>query len=561
MKAADRAVGNGAVLFLMGEEGMLHIGSCRRRLFSVGFGDTGRYIEEDPDSSMPLSFSLYAEGKPEDPRLMRSSVRVSVYPDERTASLVCTLYAMHELTLSIEMEEGVRLTRFERLAKRMDSRPALKMTTKDGEALYLVCDGNYRFEEDEQTVTIGMGYTRFVLYLQDGTEGLDRLFNLYETAIVPYGERLPQNYAYLSAVKKRRRRPSRKIAMLPPRERQMALSMTTLAKEVTSSKGGYYLNRGPIALADMCQVASLFVSLGERAEAERFLNFLLFLLRRYDRLPQFCLADGSQPSFQTNVPDVAAEYAACLVAQYERTFSLSAPSALKKALFRLIKEEQRLLRGGTMPFSPWERCLPRQARFGHSDGSAEATLRCFAAGRAVLSFSEDAVPHGARAKLAGTLDHVAASFPKRFVFLSETYLNCPDKERGARRYSKVDGFCDACHRRACLSLVGDGYLCEDCRAKERVPEETVLSRIKDEGVLARLASILGVSTAEEPATSMPSNKTLSPVELVARLYFEGMRDVALRQELLDAAWCLFDKGTLPLADACFLFRAVVSTVR
>ena len=199
-----RVIGCGTLLLRSDESCLLRVGTYSEPLFEADCGAEGSFREYAMVGAA-LTLSLYGAPPPVEPGWLRSFVKMSLYPDTLSSTLMITVAAMHDLYLTLRFARGVRKEVFSRYARDIEDLPCLKLTTPSGKSVYLMAEGAWDYDEDTSLLHLRSGYTRMMVALSDARTDYTVFRRIFRTVQATNPDRItPGNSLYKRACRKRK---------------------------------------------------------------------------------------------------------------------------------------------------------------------------------------------------------------------------------------------------------------------------------------------------------------------------------------------------------------------
>ncbi len=374
------------------------------------------------------------------------------------------IHAMFDFTLVLKRGIGTSAEYFEKLNSALGCLPALKLRAGD-DVIYILFSGSVVYNRDLEEFSFSAGESMAFI-----TKDIDAL----TPCLV---KRLPKD-----------RFNSKSLTL----ERSKAGGLRRIALEEienrTSSVGGLYIGdsrsrsryfRGETCksvslTSEMLSYMKLITALKDRRSADRLLDFILYLHKRYKRIPHACTPSGDNAELTLNVYEPAVIAAADAVIRYNSTFGMP-----RREISVAVTEElctmARLSCHGMMPVSPYDTSYLKanymsDARF---HGSKATTLEFMACLEAFIPIADK--------RRADSLEASLTAAKKFFGlnFCEGNYM--PYRARLIKKPHKVSGCCDRCKSFALLTAYRKRYLCTSC--SEIVKK--LISKIKTEKIYER----------------------------------------------------------------------------
>ncbi len=467
------------------------------------YGETLLLAESDGNGSYYRSWredgglrvDFYGMPEPKDPTLRRSAVSVTFHFSGETATLITGVSAAHSVSFRLRPGRGGRISFFDRLFSDSGGIPCVKMTAPSGNSLYMAYDGDIRFDDETETLCFDRGQGRLLFLCPDEEVDRDALIRLFRTACPPiFGRRMPEQ-RFLARSYARRRCVLGALAPIGEEQGLLRHLVAEMREELYARQsvlGGLSLGEEPTPLAEQARTALFFCADGNRRQADAFLGYLRYLLRRYGRLPDVCMANGEGARFGGDAFGEVPMTVLSVLMSYTARFGRPETS-----LFDLVKwagdRALRALRNGSLPVGN-DGAFPSYYRFA---GSAKATLLFLAAERFAIGLLP-AAPKGITFRIGSALSFTESSFLSRFSDGKSFFLTDPLREKEMHHPHTLMGRCDFCQGLGSLTRKGRAYYHSDCgRQAEEVT--TCLQRIPDDRKqIALMDACFGVGLVPPP---------------------------------------------------------------
>lgn len=499
----QRMIGCGTLLVRSDASCLLRVGTYSEPLFEADCGEEGSYRTYAMVGAA-LTLCLYGAPPPQEPGWLRSFVKLSLYPDTLSSTVIMTVAAMHDLYLTLRFAPGIRKEVFSRYAREIEDLPCLKLITPAGRSVYLIAEGAWDYEEETSLLHLHSGYTRIMMALSDERTDFTVFRRIFRTVHATNPDyHAPGNSLYKRACRKRKQDKTRYsyAPLYPLSIRRLVDRLRDALFASQAAEGGFAVGEGKPTLADMCRVAMFLLTDLNRRAADDFCGFLLSLFLVHGRVPHRCYADGQGTEYQENVPDRDGEAAVFFLAAYCEAFGIAPTESMIALAKQVLSHQSRLIKQGMMP--PYaEAAEVLEGSVSRFDGSAEETLRFLRFVPIALSLCGSRLSPQERMKQAVLLDFVAKRFDDHFLDGRVLYANQPSRSLSIRYPHRISGYCDACRQADTLTLLARGsYWCPRCLEKREAPKPIPGKRCepyKAAPPLTVLASALGFAVDPLP---------------------------------------------------------------
>lgn len=478
------AAGNGSVLFIGGERAADYLGSYSVNFLTAETATEGiiRKTSAIPGAAL-LRFvaGMSPIGDDEIP----TEVRMVIYGDPASKTLIVAVTAMFDLDIAIRLLPGVRGEFFRRYSGRLGNRYCLKLVSGQ-EALYLMPDGKMSVDGRRMLLRIRQGTSRLLIGALSEEQGIERFrYLLSRTPPVPVYAAAPSNPVYRLLERKRREASGDRgdLRRMPENFRSLILYCRERVFFLQAKEGGFFCPDRPTSLADMCRVFFYLIEEGNRTQADAFVSFLYRLREEHGgRLPIACRPDGTGAIPAENIPNPVGDAALILLFEYEARFGLPRDPGFPAFAESILKNDSRFVKGGMMPCSGLEDCFldgsMQPCRRFH--GSLEATMVFLCAAERYLDGMADRAASQQYRRIRSLADFTAGKLRDNFCDGNIVYKNAPRRAGLSVRAHIITGLCDGCGSLGRLIRRADGYFCRPCLTTAPSPSQPPEERIRCE---------------------------------------------------------------------------------